>query len=295
MDTSHTHLTRDRVAADIPERAGVGLKTEHTRAILEERPDLGWVEVHPENYMVPGGPRHATLEAVRERYPLSLHGVALSLGGAERLDRKHLRALRALIDRYEPGLVSEHVAWSVHDGIYFGDLLPLPLTTAALDQLCTNLDEAQEALGQRILIENPSNYLLLPNSEIPEPEFLVEAARRTGGGLLVDVNNICVSAANVGYDAEAYVDALPVELIGEIHVAGHARDKADGRLLIDSHGAPAAQEVWVLYERLIRRTGPKPTLIEWDTNIPAWPVLYAEARKADGYLSRQCRAKAAAA
>ncbi len=295
MDRLDIHLTRDRVAADVPERAGVGLKTEHTTMILEERPDLGWVEIHPENYMVPGGPRHATLEAVRERYPLSLHGVALSLGGAERLDREHLRALRALVDRYEPGLVSEHVAWSAHNGIYFGDLLPVPLTTTALDQLCANVDEAQEALGRRILIENPSNYLLLPDSEIPEPEFLVETARRTGCGLLVDVNNICVSAANVGYDAEAYVDALPVELIREIHVAGYALDEADGRLLIDSHGAPAAQNVWVLYERLIHRCGPKPTLIEWDTNIPAWPVLYAEARKADGYLSRQRRAEAAAA
>ncbi len=295
MDTSYIHLTRNRVAADVPERAGVGLKAEHTRAILEDRPNLGWVEVHPENYMVAGGPRHATLEAVRECYPLSLHGVALSLAGAEPLDREHLRALRALVDRYEPGLVSEHVAWSAHDGVYFGDLLPVPLTAAGLDQLCANVVQAQEALGRQILIENPSNYFLLPDSEIPEPEFLVDTARRTGCGLLVDVNNICVSAANVGYDAEAYVDALPVELIGEIHVAGHARDEADGRLLIDSHGAPAAQEVWVLYERLIRRCGPKPTLIEWDTNIPAWPVLYAEARKADGYLSRQRRAKAAAA
>jgi hypothetical protein len=277
------------VAADVPERAGVGLKTEHVGAILEERPDLGWLEVHAENYMVAGGPRHATLEALRDRYPLSLHGVALSLAGAERPDPEHLRALRALVDRYEPGLVSEHVAWSVHDGVYFADLLPIPLNAAGLDQLCANLDEVQEALGRQILIENPSNYLLLSNSEIPEPEFFVTAARRTGCGLLVDVNNIYVSAANVGYDAEAYIDAIPATLIGEIHVAGHAEDGPDGRLLIDSHGAPATADVWALYERLIRRCGAKPTLIEWDTNIPAWPILYAEARKADGYLSRQRR------
>ncbi len=295
MDTSPTHLTTARVAADVPNRAGVGLKLEHAGAILEDRPYLGWLEVHPENYMVPGGPRHVTLEAVREHYPLSLHGVALSLGGAERPDREHLRALRALIDRYEPGLVSEHVAWSVHDGVYFADLLPVPLNSAVLDRLCANVDEAQEALGRQILIENPSNYLLLPDSEIPEPEFLVTAARRTGCALLVDVNNIYVSAANVGYAAEAYIDALPMELIGEIHIAGHALDEADGRLLIDNHGAPAAQDVWALYERLIRRCGSKPTLIEWDTNIPAWPVLYAEARKADGYLSRQRRAESTAA
>ncbi len=215
--------------------------------------------------------------------------MALSLGGAERPDREHLRALRALVDRYEPGLVSEHVAWSVHDGVYLADLLPVPLNAAVLDQLCANVDEVQEALGRQILIENPSNYLLLPDSEIPEPEFLVTAARRTGCGLLVDVNNIYVSAANVGYDAEAYIDAIPATLIGEIHVAGHAEDGPDGRLLIDSHGAPATADVWALYERLIRRCGAKPTLIEWDTNIPAWPILYAEACKADGYLSRQRR------
>lgn len=295
MDTSPIQPTRDRVAADVPNRAGVGLKLEHAKAILDEQPDLGWLEVHPENYMVPGGPRHATLEAMRDRYPLSLHGVGLSLAGAERPDREHLRALRALVDRYEPGLVSEHVAWSVHDGVYLADLLPVPLNAAGLDQLRANVEEAQEALGRQILIENPSNYLLLPDSEIPEPEFLVAAARRTGCGLLVDVNNICVSAANVGYDAESYIDALPVELIGEIHVAGHAPDEADGRLLIDNHGTQVAPDVWSLLERLIARCGPKPALIEWDTNIPAWPVLHAEVQKAQGFLSRFERAEDRAA
>ena len=288
MNHLDIHLTNDSGTTVVPDRAGVGLKTEHAGELLEARLELGWVEVHAENYMVPGGPRLATLEAVREIYPLSLHGVALSLGGTERPDRGHLRALRALVDRYEPGLVSEHVSWSVHEGKYFADLLPVPLTSEALDRLCMNIDETQEMLGLRILIENPSNYIHLSNSEIPEAEFLVTAARSTGCGLLVDVNNVWVSAANVGYDAEVYIDALPIELIGEIHVAGHARDEADERLLIDSHGGPVSADVWALYERLIRRCGPKPTLVEWDTDIPAWPVLHAEARKADDFLFR-CR------
>ena len=284
------------MTADIPDRAGVGFKTAHASAILEHRPPLGWFEAHPENYMVAGGPRHATLEAVRERYPLSLHGVALSLGGVERLDQDHLRALRALVDRYEPGLVSEHVAWSAHDGVYFADLLPAPLTAEALDRLCANIDEAQDALGRQILIENPSNYLRLPGSDIPEPAFLVAAARRTGCGLLVDVNNVYVSAANIGYDAEAYIDALPVDLIGEIHLAGHAVEEADERrLLIDDHSSTVAPAVWALYDRLIGRSGPRPTLIEWDNDIPEWRTLHAEARKADDILARAVGKELAAA
>ena len=286
MKHSNDQLTGQRVAADIPNRAGVGFKAEHAGAILQDGSDVAWFEVHPENYMVAGGPRHAMLEALRDRHPLSLHGVALSLGGAERLDREHLRALRALIDRYEPGLVSEHVAWSAFRGVYFGDLLPIPLTAETLDQLCANLDEAQEALGRRILIENPSNYLLLPDSEMSEPEFLVEVARRSGCGLLVDVNNVYVSANNIGIDAAGYIDALPSELIGEIHVAGHAMDQADERLLIDTHGSPVSAHVWALYERLIRRCGPKPTLVAWDTDVPTRPVLHSEARKAQAILSR---------
>lgn len=274
-----------RIAADVPDRVGVGFKTRHAQDVLGRRPDLGWFEVHPENYMVAGGPRHAILESLREIYPLSLHGVALSLAGTERPDPDHLRALRLLVDRYQPGLVSEHIAWSAHDGVYLADLLPAPLTTAALDQLCLNIDETQEALGRQILIENPSHYLLLPGSDIPEPEFIVEAARRTGCGLLVDVNNIFVSAVNVGFDERAYIDALPPELIGEIHLAGHAFDRVNGKtLLIDNHGAPVSHKVWNLYRRLIRRVGPKPTLIEWDSKVPEWPVLYREAKLAEAAL-----------
>ena len=292
FQTIHGH---HRAAQAIPDRVGVGFKTQHAEAILNTQPDLGWLEVHPENYMVPGGPRPALLEAVRDHYPLSLHGVALSLGGAERLDPEHLVALRLLIDRYEPGLVSEHVAWSVQDGVYFADLLPLPLNAETLDYLCRNIDEAQDFLGRQILIENPANYMTVPGSELPEPEFLVTAARRTGCGLLVDVNNIHVSARNIGLDADAYVDGLPADLIGEIHVAGHAEDQADEGLLIDSHGSEVATDVWRLLERLITRCGPKPLLVEWDTDVPSWPVLYGEVRKAQGTLSRFDRPAEAAA
>jgi uncharacterized protein (UPF0276 family) len=295
MSSSETPQTGHRVLTVIPDRAGVGFKTQHAEAILNTQPELGWLEVHPENYMVPGGPRHVLLEAVRDHYPLSLHGVALSLGGAERLDREHLVALRVLIDRYEPGLISEHLAWSVQDGVYFADLLPLPLNAETLDQLCGNIDEAQDFLGRRILIENPSSYMNLPDSEIPEAEFFVTAARRTGCGLLVDVNNIQVSARNIGLDADAYVDALPADLIGEIHVAGHAEDEAGEGLLIDSHGNEVATDVWSLLERLIERCGPKPVLVEWDTDIPSWPVLHGEVQKAQGTLSRLDRPEEAAA
>jgi uncharacterized protein (UPF0276 family) len=295
MSSCQTPQTHHRATKGIPDRVGVGFKAQHAEAILNAPPDLGWLEVHPENYMVPGGPRHALLEAVRDLYPLSLHGVALSLGGSERLDREHLIALRALVDRYEPGLVSEHLAWSAQDGVYFADLLPLPLNAETLDQLCRNIDEAQDFLGRRILIENPSNYMTLPGSEIPEPDFLVTAARRTGCGLLVDVNNIHVSARNIGLDADAYVDALPADLIGEIHLAGHAEDEAGEGLLVDSHGSEVATDVWRLLARLIDRCGPKPLLVEWDTDVPSWPVLHGEVQKAQGYLSRLGRPEAAAA
>jgi uncharacterized protein len=290
------HTDTPRVEAGVPGRAGVGLKLEHAGEILDSAPVLGWFEVHPENYMVAGGPRHAILEAIRERFPLSLHGVALSLAGAEPLDRDHLRALRALVRRYQPGLVSEHLAWSAHEGVYLADLLPAPTSSEALERLCDNIDRVQEALGRRILVENPSNYLVLPGNEMPEVEFLVTAARRTGCGLLIDVNNVHISAHNVGTDAHAYVDALPAELIGEIHLAGHAVDQALGRpLLIDDHASPVTAEVWALYDRLIRRIGARPTLIEWDNEVPAWPILLAEAGKADGFLARLARAEVAAA
>lgn len=283
-----TQDIQDRAAArgpHIPDRAGVSFKADHNEQILDTTPNVGWFEVHPENYMVAGGPRHAMLTAIRERYPLSLHGVALSLAGAEPLDGNHLRALRALIDRYEPGLVSEHLAWSAHGSHYFADLLPVPLSQEALEQVCRNVDQTQEVLGRQILIENPSNYLTLEGSDIPEPDFLSEVASRTGCRLLFDVNNVYVSSRNVGYDAEAYVDSADAELIGEVHLAGHAVDRnGPETLLIDDHGAVVDDPVWALYERLIARVGPKPTLIEWDTNVPDWQTLYGEALKADQIL-----------
>ena len=270
MTGSSGNPTGGRVVREISGRAGIGFKLRHAEAILAQRPDLGWIEVHPENYMVGGGPRHAILEELRQHYPLSLHGVALSLGGAEPLDRAHLRSLRAMIDRYQPGLVSEHLAWSAHGGVYFADLLPVPLTGTALRRFCGNVDQAQQALGRQILIENPANYLRLPGAEIPEPEFLAEAARRTGCGLLVDVTNIYISATNLGDSAAAYIDTLPTEAIGEIHLAGYVRDAADRRVLIDNHGAAVADETWALYRRLIRRCGPKPN--SWGSRTLARPA-----------------------
>jgi uncharacterized protein (UPF0276 family) len=264
--------------------------------VCEGLPDIGWFEIHPENYMVEGGPRLAVLEAVRRDYPLSLHGVGLSLGGAERLDRDHLAALCALADRFLPGLVSEHIAWSAQGGVWFADLLPPSLSRAGLGLLCDNIDEAQEALGRPLLIENPASYLTLPDREMDEVDFVVAAARRTGCGLLLDVNNVHVSAVNIGIDAEAYVDALPAELIGEIHLAGFSVDTASaGRLLIDSHSAAVDADVWELYERLIARIGARPTLVEWDNDIPAWEVLHGEARKADERLARLAAPRPAAA
>jgi uncharacterized protein len=280
----------------MPARAGVGLKAEHANDVLAGGHDVGWFEVHAENYMVAGGPRLAMLEAVRRDYPLSLHGVALSLGGCERLEREHLKNLRLLVERFEPALVSEHLAWSSFAGVYYADLLPLPCSAEALTRLMANVDEAQQALGRRLLIENPSHYLALPGAEMTEPELLAELARRTGCGLLIDVNNIHVSAVNLGGDAEAYVDALPVAAIEEIHLAGFTPDAGGMRtesgapLLIDTHGAAVAEPVWRLFERLIARTGPLPALVEWDTDVPAWPVLRAEALKAERRLRAPARA-----
>ena len=276
-----------RVAAMIPASAGVGLKPEHYRDILGGSPAIGWFEVHPENYMGAGGPPHHVLEQIRARYPLSLHGVGLSIGGAGPLDSEHLRRLKALVERYEPGLFSEHLAWSTHAGAYLGDLLPLPYTDAALAHVARHVDATQSTVGRRMLIENPSTYVRFAASEMSEIEFLTALARRTGCGLLLDVNNVFVSAANHHYDAAAYVDAFPVEHVGEIHLAGHAEIEDDdgGPLLIDAHDRAVPDEVWRLYERAISRAGPVPTLIEWDSDIPPWPVLFEEALRAERIMA----------
>jgi uncharacterized protein (UPF0276 family) len=268
--------------------AGLGLKPQHHADALSDPAAGLWFEVHPENYMCAGGPRHDQLAAIRARHPLSLHGVGLSLAGDERPDRVHLLALRTLVDRYEPFLVSEHLAWSRRGGSWRPDLLPFPRTKAALDRIAQHIDETQEALGRRVLIENPSLYLALRGHEYSESEFLVALSRRTGCGLLVDVNNVVVSANNLGFDAAAYLDAVPAELVGEIHLAGHAPDANLGSaLLVDTHGAPVAENVWALYARLISRIGARPTLIERDDNVPDYAELSVERARAAEILAAE--------
>lgn len=275
-----------RVSSAIPPRAGVGLKPEHYREILENNPDVGFFEVHAENYMGAGGPPHRYLEAIRARYPLSLHGVGLSIGSARGLDQTHLLRLKELVRRYEPGRFSEHLAWSTHETGVLNDLLPLPYTEETLQVVCEHIDQVQATIGRQMLLENPSVYVLFAESVIPETEFLCEIAKRTGCGLLLDVNNVEVSATNVKYDPVAYIDAFPVEYVGEIHLAGfdETEDETGDRLLVDAHGSPVEPSVWSLYRRALRRAGAKPTLIEWDNDVPSWGVLYDEAMKAERVL-----------
>jgi len=271
----------------IPPRAGVGLKPEHYRDILDSAPDIGWFEIHAENYMGEGGPPHHYLATLRERYPLSLHGVGLSIGGSGALDAEHLLRLKALIGRYQPSLFSEHLAWSSHDSVYLNDLLPLPYTEETLARVCDHIAEVQDTLGKQMLLENPSTYVAFAETEMSEVEFLREVVRRTGCGLLLDVNNVFVQATNHGFDAAAFIDAFPVEHVGEIHLGGHAADADDDGsvLLIDDHGREVADPVWTLYARALARSGPKPTLIEWDNDVPGWEVLFAEAKRADHFIA----------
>lgn len=277
-------MTRNRAA--IPFRAGVGLRHPHLPDFLAAPQPAAWLEIHSENYLAPGGPRLAALERLRRDYPLSCHGVGLSLGSAEGLDKAHLKRLRALYDRLAPGLVSEHLAWSTAPSwAFLADLLPLPYTREALDVVAANVDHAQEALGRRLLVENPSTYLRFQEADWDEAGFLSELARRTGCGLLLDVNNLHVSAANHGGDPRAALDQMPLAAVEEIHIAGHARVATPvGELLIDDHGSEVAEPVWALLTATLERAGPKPVLVEWDTNIPALPVLLAEARRADARL-----------
>ena len=249
-----------------------------------------WFEVHPENYMAEGGPRLHWLERIRRVRPLSLHGVGLSLAGDERPDRDHLARFRALIDRFEPFVVSEHLAWSRRGGVYHPDLLPIPRSDEMLALVCDHVDEAQSTLGRRILIENPAAYLGLTGHDWDEVDFLVEVARRTGCGLLIDVNNVHVSASNMGFSAESWIDAVPAELVGEIHLAGHTPDPVWGeRLLIDSHDTPVSEAVWALHARLTDRIGTRPTLIERDVAIPEFAVLLAEQARAAQALTAATR------
>ena len=265
--------------------AGLGLKPQHYEAALACPADGLWFEVHPENYLVAGGPRLAWLEAIRARHPVSLHGVALSLAADAAPDSTHLARLAALADRIQPALVSEHLAWSTWRGAYQPDLLPFPRTTEALLRIAENVARAQDALGRRIAIENPAHYLRIDGHAWDEIDFLAELARRTGCGLLLDVNNVYVGARNLGYQAEAYLDAFPGHLVMEIHLAGHTADPNLGQLLlVDSHDAPIAQEVWALHERLVARIGPHPTLIERDDKLPEFATLLAERDRAHALL-----------
>jgi uncharacterized protein (UPF0276 family) len=265
--------------------AGLGLKPQHYDAALACPADGLWFEVHPENYMVAGGPRLAWLEAIRAHHAISLHGVALSLAADAEPEPAHLARLAGLARRIEPALISEHLAWSTWRGAYHPDLLPFPRTGEALVRIADNISRTQDALHRRIAIENPSHYLKMDGHAWDEIGFLAELARRTGCGLLLDVNNVYVSAHNLGYSAEDYVDAFPGGLVTEIHLAGHTRDPNLGEsLLVDSHDAPVASEVWTLYERLIRRIGPRPTLVERDDKLPDFATLFAERQHADGML-----------
>jgi uncharacterized protein (UPF0276 family) len=273
-------------ATRLPKRAGVGLKPEHFRDILELQPDMGFFEVHAENYMVEGGPFHHYLGRIRERYALSLHGVALSIGGVAALDLKHLNTLAALLERYQPQSFSEHLAWSSHSGAFLNDLLPVPYTAATLQRVCEHIDQTQSHLKRRMLLENPASYVEFRESSMDEAEFLTQVVRRTGCGLLLDVNNAFVSSVNHGHDAYDYIASLPLVHVGEIHLAGFAQqqDSLGQPLLIDSHGSPVAQAVWDLYTYTLQLTGAAPTLIERDNDVPAWPVLFAEAKLAEQQL-----------
>lgn len=262
--------------------AGAGLKPEHYRTLLDTSPDIGFFEVHAENYMGAGGPPHRYLSAIRERYPLSVHGVGLSIGADRPLARDHLRRLKGLVDRYRPGLVSEHLAWSTHDAGFLNDLLPVPYTRQTLLRVVDHVDEVQQALGRQLLLENPSTYLAFAESRLSEPDFIAEVVRRSGCALLLDVNNLIVAAANQGWDLPAYLDAYPLEHVRQVHLAGHLQEADEqGRpLLIDTHDRPVGPETWGLYRDVIERIGPVPSLIEWDADVPAWPVLLAEVARA---------------
>jgi uncharacterized protein (UPF0276 family) len=279
--------------------AGTGLKPEHAqdifeRDIFESARAVDFFEIHAENYMGAGGPPHHLLRRIASDYALSVHGVGLSIGGAGPLDRDHLARLKKLIGDYRPAMFSEHLAWSSHDGVYLNDLLPLPYNAGTLDCVVRHIDEVQHTLDTRMLLENPSTYVSFEASELDEAEFLHTVAARTGCGLLLDVNNVYVSSVNHGFDAAAYIDRFPMQFVGEIHLAGFAEDQDAnaGRLLIDAHGAPVADAVWSLYRRTLARSGPVPTLIEWDNDVPDFASVVAEVSLARAALAEQARRRA---
>lgn len=279
--------TKPISSTSMPARAGVGLKAEHYRLIIDTLPDIGFFEVHAENYMGDGGPPHRYLTAVRDRYPLSLHGVGLSIGADRPLSKDHLQRLKTLIDRYQPSLFSEHLAWSSHDAGFFNDLLPVPYTAETIGRVADHIHEVQDILGREMLLENPSTYLAFSQSTYSEVDFIAEIVRRTGCGLLLDVNNVYVSSTNQLWDPVAYIDSFPLLHVREIHLAGHAReaDEENRPVLIDTHDRPVDDIVWDLYAHTIGRIAPVATLIEWDADLPEWPVLAAEAARAEALMS----------
>jgi len=275
----------DGAFSPIPARGGIGLKPKHFTEILEKKPSASWFEVHPENYLVAGGPMHHYLSRIRADYPLSFHSVGMSLGSAEGPDSLYIHRLKNLCDRYQPSLFSDHLSWSRWNHTFLNDLLPLPYTHAALQLILANVDKVQNILGRSIAIENPSTYLALVGGDMDECDFLVELARRSGASILLDINNIHVSATNHGWSSLDYLERIPAHLVSEIHLAGHKVEQtAAGTLLIDDHGSQVCTEVWALYGQALARIGPRPTLIEWDTDVPELSVLHTEAVKADRFL-----------
>ena len=279
-------------ASQLPDRAGVGFKPEHFAMIDAERQPVGFFEVHAENYMGAGGPPHAQLSRLREDYALSLHGVGLSIGSLQPLDQDHLRRLRQVCDRYQPESFSEHLAWSTHDTTFLNDLLPLPYTRETLEQICRHIDEVQTTLGRQMLLENPATYLLFEESTYEETDFLDEVVKRSGCGLLLDLNNVFVASTNHNTDPRSYLARFPIRHVREIHLGGHSETEDDlgAPLLIDSHDTPVRDPVWALYAEVVARIGPVPTLIEWDNDVPAWPVLRSEAEAAEAILRRSALA-----
>ncbi|WP_037310166.1 DUF692 domain-containing protein [Ruegeria halocynthiae] len=272
----------------LPAAPGVGYKPQHFDQILKHAHPVAWLEIHAENYMGDGGRPLAQLRHLSEQFPISVHGVGLSIGAEGPLDPDHLARLKHLVGWLNPASFSEHLAWSTHDGHFLNDLLPLPYTDATLTRICDHIDQVQETVGRQMLLENPSSYLAFEESTWSEPDFLREASRRTGCGLLLDVNNVFVSATNLDFSPQGYIDAYPLEKVGEIHLGGHDEDEDDhGRpLLIDSHGREVVDPVWALLDYVLERSGPKPVLVEWDTDVPDWPVLRAEADRAQAALDR---------
>ena len=268
--------------------AGTSLKHEHLPSIMADGTHGGFFEVHAENYMGAGGPPHDALTRIRRDYPVSLHGVCMSIGGPQPLDKSHLARFKALVERYEPALVSEHLAWSTHGKTYYNDLLPLPYTPATLARVAEHINQVQVTIGRPLLLENPSTYVVFPESTLSETDFLRELVRRTGCGLLLDVSNVFVSATNHGYSPLDYIADFPLAQVGEIHLAGHAEQTDDegDPLIIDSHDGPVADAVWKLFDMVIGRCGPIPTLVEWDSKIPDWSILKAEAAAAQAILDR---------